>query len=159
MIFKNKYIIDEKWLNENSKILTSTYEFICQLEIDSEKEEKEYMKNICEKRGEKYDESKLKIICLNDLKQLKIPENGTYRRFEKYLSNLDDKVLKVIEAMFWIGREGYYANRKKIICNCKKINNYIQIDSHDGSVEYLTSKRFDHLKECLYLCLNALELL
>lgn len=131
--------INEEWLNNHIIELKNIYEVLKDDSIEFIKQDKIWSKKMKIELGIK--ENGPLIIPASKLGRVKF--DNSHLLFKEEMKKYDVDIIRVIQSLFWIGRE---VNGKRPRKNgYKVINIYLDDDSKDSIIEYLTGKRSDVL--------------
>ncbi len=131
--------INDEWLDNHIIELKNIYEILKDDSIEFIKQDKIWSKRMKIELGIKENESL--IIPASELGRVKF--DNSHLHFKEEMKKYDVDMIRVIQSLFWIGRE---VNGKRPRKNgYKVINTYLYNESKDSIIEYLTGKRSDVL--------------
>lgn len=133
--------INEEWLDDHIIELKNIYEVLREDSIEYLKQEDIWEKKMRIELGIKEDE--YLRIPISQLDRVEFDDS--HLQFENEMKKYDVDMIRVIQSLFWVGRQVYGKKPRKN--GYKIINTYLDNDSKDNIIEYLTGKRSDVLFE------------
>lgn len=133
--------INEEWLDDHIIELKNIYEVLNKDSIEYLKQEDIWEKKMRIELG--IGEDKYLRIPISQLDRVEFDDS--HLQFENEMKKYDVDMIRVIQSLFWVVRQVYGKKPRKN--GFKIINTYLDNDSKDNIIEYLTGKRSDVLFE------------
>lgn len=133
--------INEEWLDNHISELKTIYKVLREDSIEYLKQDEIWTKKMKNELSIGENEG----LCIPQSQLDRVKFDDSHSQFKNEMKKYDVDMIKVIQALFWVGRQ--VRGKKPRKNGYKIINTYLDNDSKDNIIGYLSRKRPDVLFE------------